>query len=63
MICNCESAHCAHHGGDLEKVTCDPCTNDADGTYVMEYVGEVCEECANVALADAYGAKLITVTR
>ena len=56
--CNCESAHCAHHGGQLVSPDgyphSDPCPNPA-GRYRMDYVGEVCDQCADVTLAIAPG--------
>lgn len=46
MKCNCESSYCVHHNPDDD--TCAPCTREADGTLRMDYVGIVCETCANV---------------
>lgn len=50
MRCNCESAYCYEHGGDVEKRTCDPCPNEADGRFLMDMVGPVCERCADRAI-------------
>jgi hypothetical protein len=57
MRCNCESAYCDHHGGDLtgEYPTCDPCPNPCDGRTTMLYVGAVCDACAAVARATGAG--------
>ena len=53
MRCNCESAHCHQHGGTLNGPEgypeTDPCPNEADGHFTMDYVGVVCKTCAGVS--------------
>jgi putative hemolysin len=58
--CGCESAHCQAHGGQLatdpRNTTGYPvsglCLNPA-GSYTMEFVGPICDDCAVTAAPDA----------
>ena len=53
MRCNCEASYCGHtHVGDTR------CSNVSDGTHVMEYVGPVCDTCAQRVIANGGGAYL-----
>jgi hypothetical protein len=52
--CNCEAAIHFHFGV--------VCGDVAQGNYTMSNVGQVCDTCAESALADDYAARFITPT-
>jgi len=64
--CNCESAYCRHHGGQLVGPdgypTCDPCSGQPTGRYRMAFVGDVCELCALTARENGFASSITEYT-
>lgn len=52
--CGCESSWCDHHGGNArtrrpdEYPDCRPCSGAPTGRYAMDFIGDVCAQCAAV---------------